>query len=383
MKNKEGNFYKSVSILVGTVVGAGVFGLPYVVAKIGFIPGMVYLIILAAAVLIVTLGYGEVVLRTKGNYQMSGYVGRYLGNKGKFFITLSLILGIYGGLLAYTIGVGNFLFAILHPFLGGTPLIYSLIFWLVASSAVFYGLDIIAPLELFMVGLLVFVIFFIFGISLPEIRLSNLTYISFHYLFLPFGVMLFALGGASAIPAMKEVLEKGKQLSSLKKAIILGMVIPVIIYLVFSFAVVGVNGPATSEQVVSGLSPVLGRKIVYLAGILGILTMATSFLALSYVLKGVYQRDYHLSPFIASFLTCSLPLIIFLLGLRSFVQVLGISGAILSGFQGILLLMTYQRAKQLGNRRPEYELKLPHFFLYLLYFIFSLGIIYQIIYLLI
>ncbi len=44
MKNQR--FFGATSILIGTVVGAGIFGLPYAFAKIGFVGGLFYLLVL-------------------------------------------------------------------------------------------------------------------------------------------------------------------------------------------------------------------------------------------------------------------------------------------------------------------------------------------------
>lgn len=379
-ENKQ--FYKAVAILVGTTIGAGIFGLPYAFSRIGFIPGIVYLFLIGLVVLISNLCYGEVVLRTKEPRQMSGYAEKYLGKWGKILISLSLVLGIYSALLAYTIGVGNFLFGILGPYLGGTAFIYSLIFWLLASIAVFLGLGVIASIELFMAGILILVIFFIVGSGLADIQVKNLLFFNFDYknLFLPFGVALFALGGATAIPVMKEVLKEKAKL--LEKSIKTAFFIPLLVYIFFCFSIIGVTGLNTTEQALDGLSHILGEKILLIGGVFGIMAMSTSFLALAYVLREMYRRDYKVFYFKACLLTCIIPLIIFILGLRSFVQVIGISGSILGGFEGILLIMMYYRAKKMGNRQPEYNFKLPKLLAYLIYLVFSLGIIYQIFYLL-
>ncbi len=73
-------------------------------------------------------------------------------------------------------------------------------------------------------------------------------------------------------------------------------------------------------------------------------------------------------------------MIAYLLHLRDFIAVIGFLGAALVGLEGILLVLIYQKAKKLGQRQPEYSLKLSPIFGYGLILILSLGIIYQIIY---
>ena len=74
-------FLEAVATLIGTMVGAGVLGIPYVFARAGFVTGLIDLIILGTAIVFIYLYLGEVVLRTKGNHQLTGYAEKYLGKK--------------------------------------------------------------------------------------------------------------------------------------------------------------------------------------------------------------------------------------------------------------------------------------------------------------
>ena len=108
--------------------------------------------------------------------------------------------------------------------------------------------------------------------------------------------------------------------------------------------------------------------------------MTTSFLVLGFILKELFLRDYKIPLFPAWALTVFIPLFIFLLGLRSFILVVGLAGGILSGIQGIILIATYYQAKKKGDRTPEFTFNLPKVFAYFIYLIFIFGIIYQFIY---
>jgi len=46
------NFFYATAILIGTIVGAGMFGIPYVVAQSGFLIGAIFLLILTAVSLL-------------------------------------------------------------------------------------------------------------------------------------------------------------------------------------------------------------------------------------------------------------------------------------------------------------------------------------------
>ncbi|MBU1178388.1 amino acid permease [Patescibacteria group bacterium] len=376
MKSK---LFSAVAIYTGTVVGAGIFGIPYVIAKIGFIPGVIYLVVLGTIVTIKMLCYGEVVSRTKEFHQTTGYAEKYLGKWGKYAISFSLFFGLYGSLLAYMIGVGDFLYTILGDMLGGTPMLYSLLFFVLASLAILAGLGMIIRVEkvMFIALFIVISLFFVFGGK--HIDLENLRTFDFSHAFLPYGVLFFAFTGLSAIPDMSRMLKKEKH--NFKKALLIGTVTVFFIYLCFTFIIVGISGAGTSPEAVVGLVGLLGKKIVIVGSVFGVLAMATSFLTLGLAMKEIYRYDYGLDKTLGWVLTCFVPLIIFLLGLVSFIGVLGAVGSVTGGISGIMILWMYLRAKKKGDQEPAYVIKVPKPVIYILSVIFALGALYEVYYL--
>ena len=379
MKLKS-RLFSSIAILIGTIIGAGIFGIPYAISKVGFGIGVIYLLVLGAVILVVTLAFGEVVLRTRGDHQMTGYAEKYLGVWGKRVLTFSLVFGIYGAMLAYTIAIGNFLYVLLGPFVGGSAVIYSMIFYAIASLAVLVGLGVVAKIEDLMVFLIFVLIGVVFIFSYQKIDFVNLGGFNLTYLFLPYGVILFAFEGASAIPDMVKNMAKQKNHKKVKLAIILGIVISFAVYLLFTLLVVSITGDHTTEESIVGLGKVLGEKIVIVCSILGIMTMTTSFLSLGMTLKGVFRLDYKMRNAWAWLLVCSVPIIFFLWGERSFIGVIDTVGAVMGGLQGILIILMFMVARKKGDSRPAYALRIPKFVLYSLMVVFGGGIIYQLYY---
>ena len=117
----------ATATLIGTIVGVGMFGLPYVASRAGVGVVVAYLVILGAVVILIHLLYGEVVLRTRGQHRLVGYAERYLGFTGKALATLVFFFGLYGALLAYMVLGGEFLSFLLGgnvaPFLAGLLLL--------------------------------------------------------------------------------------------------------------------------------------------------------------------------------------------------------------------------------------------------------------------
>jgi len=367
--------FVATATLVGTVIGAGVLGIPYVVAKSGFLTAIVDLVLIGLLILMANLFMGEVVLRTKGNHQLTGYAEKYLGRWGKFFMLLSMIIVIYGAITAYTMGSGLALNALFPQI---SPLIFSLIFFTICSTIVFIGLKVIKKAEstVMLAIIAIIAIIAILAFINPQFNLQNLAEFNLTKIAIPFGVILFAFVGGAAIPEMKEVLVNNRKL--MKKAIIFGSLIPLVLYFIFALVVVGISGTATTEIATIGLGVFLGQKALILGNLFALAAMFTSFLTLGLALKEVYHYDYNVNRTYAWALTCIIPLIIFLSNLAGFVKILGIAGSFAGGIEGIVFALMFWKAKKMGNRKPEYSLGNQRFVGILIMVVFALGIIYQI-----
>ncbi len=370
----------AATTLIGTIVGAGILAIPYVVSQSGFLIGFIVTVVLGLAFLLLNLMVGEIVLRTKQQQQLPGYIGKYLGKWGKQLMMFSLLLSIYGALTAYLIGEGE----TLHTLFGfGTPMAFSLIFFAVTFLIIYRGVKAAGKAELIFISLLLLVVVLIGIFSYKDIRAENLSTINISKFFIPYGVILFAFIGYPAIPEIQEVLEDEKK--KMKKVIIIGSLLPIVLYVLFSLFVVGIVSLDNFEalepnQRIATIalsiysSPMLGA----FANLIAVLAMFTSFLTLGIALLEIYKYDYYLSNTKALLLTFSIPLLITLLKLSTFISVIAVTGAVAGGLEGILIILSYWKAKLLGERKPEYSLKSHKVLGTLLIVMFAFGIIYQI-----
>lgn len=329
-------------VLTGTIIGAGIFGIPFVVSQIGFWPGVVYLVVLGGAMLLLNLLYSEVVLQTPGDHQLTGYSQIYLGRKGKLLATLAIFSGAYSALLAYLIKTGEFLDLIFN---WSSPTFFSFLVFILVSVALLLGLKSIAFLESLIVTALLFLVLVIAFLGAPYINPANFSGFRPDFFFLPYGVILFAFLGAVAIPEIEEILRY--QRHQLKKAIIIGGLIPLLVYLLFVTVVVGVCGALTSDDAIAGLNLFLPAGMTKLGAVLGLLTMTSSYLVLSYILREVWFRDFHLPKKTAFWLAILPAPLLFLLGAKDFINVLGFAGAVSGGLEGILIIALFQRVKKM------------------------------------
>ena len=382
MKNK--NFVFALTILVSTIIGAGIFGIPYVVSKSGALLSLFYFLVLGGAAVLVHLLFGEIVLRNEGKRRIVGYAQKYFGKPGKLLMTFSTMAGLAGSLLAYGILAGGFLKIVVSSFwpsAGLSSFIFTIIFFCALSFFIFRGLKTIAPIEIFTNVSFFLIILAVFIIGLPKIDFSNFSLADGgQNLFFPYGVIMFSLVGWMAIPEIVDTLKNKEEKKWLKKIIILSTTFCLLLYLFFSFVVFGISGKNTTADSLLGLAPFLGQKIIFFGALAAILTLIDSFLLIGLSLKNTLVYDLKLSKGLASVITCFLPIILFLVGFQSFIGTIGFMGAVLGTIDGIMIVLMYKKAKKIYDREPEYSLKIPSFLIYLLILVFILGALSQVLY---
>ena len=363
----------AIATISGTIIGAGLFALPYATLQVGFWVILAYFLVLGSLAILIHLFFGELSLKTPDFKRLPGFAKIYLGKGGQVIAHVSTIFGFFGALLAYLILGGGFLTELAKlylPVLGENVLPYTLFYFITGAFLIFYGIKAIEKVEFWGLVLFLIILFAVFFKGAPFINIGNLFIGRGQWsnLFLPYGVILFSLWGTTLIPEAEEILGKRKKM--LAKIIPISILIPILVYLLFIYITLGITGAQTTEDALSGLTNVLGdRIIVALALLFGLLTTFTSFVALGLTLKKVFWYDLKLSKKWAWLITCFIPLFLYLVGVQSFIAVVGVVGGIMLAVNGILILLMYKKI------RPERAC-----LIYPLIFVFLGGIIYSIIY---
>ncbi len=365
----------ATATLIGTIIGAGIFGIPFVVMQSGFGIGMLHIVVIAIMMMITMLYLGEIALRTKKNLHLTGYAEKYLGTKGKIIMLVSLISGIYAAILAYLIGIGESL-SFLFFGSGIYTLQLGIAFWIVLSLFSLMGLKALEQGEFIGVAAILLLILGIAAFFVNKIDISNLaqdfTKSTISY-FAPFGVILFAFLGYTTIPEVKRILAGHK--GEMKRSIILANIVSAIVYIIFTLIVIGVKGLNTPEIA----TVALGKPFL----LLGIFTMSTSYLALSIALIDSLKLDFSQTKAKAWLYTIIIPLILFIIlaltKSAKFTKVLGIGGVITGGLTSILIFFMASKAKYLGDRIPEYSIPVSKILIWTLIAIFAAGTITELI----
>ena len=365
----------ATTLIIGATVGIGFFGIPYTFAVAGTGVGIIFLILIAMILLTANLLYGEIILRTHRRHQFVGYVRTYLGPWARTLSLFSYWIAFYGAITA-TILVNSLFGSQILSLLGLkiSPMILGVIFFAIAVALVYRGLRMVSRVDVIVFLGIVFITVILATTSLSRIQWDNFIFLTHKNWFIPFGVILFALNGVQGIPLARELLV-GSEIK-LRRAIKWGTLIPTLFYLFFALMIVGMSGSRTSPEAIIGLQSVLGTWVVWAGSLLGFMTSTTIFLSMSSSFKEALTEDFGFKKPIY-FLVFVLPaLIFFLSGAASFIQVIGLVGGVAGSIDMILLLLMYIRAKEHGQRVPEYSLRIPSWLLYFLLVLFFAAALY-------
>ncbi|NTV30523.1 amino acid permease [candidate division WWE3 bacterium] len=323
-------FWLAIAMHVGTTIGAGIFAIPYVTAQSGYPIGLLWLLITTILVTFTNIAYASIIAADfKKPQQLAGYAAHYISPKFKSITGIFILVGYWGSLLAYIIGMGKFLSILVGD--PTTSVLFSLLSIIFVVVTLTINLKLLATTESLLTGAMLIVILVLICIGFPYMRYSNLSLPevipSRITLIAPYGVMLNALMGYSVIPEMGRMLKSAKMnVRSFYLAVIIGSIIPAIVYLLFQLMVTGVSGPSTSEEAIAGLLIYLPSWVVYGGAIFGALAIITSFLTIAYATKDTFLYDFNISPTASILATVVPPAIFFLAGVHSFVRVLEFGG---------------------------------------------------------
>ncbi|MBU0646216.1 amino acid permease [Patescibacteria group bacterium] len=341
-------FLRAIGTLIGGMVGVGVFGLPYAFAQSGYIIGALVFVVLAALISILMMMYGELVSRAHDHHRLVGHVKNYLGPRWGWVTAVTHTVGLWGAMLAYIIVGGHFLYLLFGSVFGGPEVVYSLIMAVAASALIYRGLKFVASLEVFVISALIFLFLVVIILGLGHLRVDHLLSIHPGNIFVPYGVILFAFGGLGVIPEMKELLSR--QPKRLPQALIIGLIVTGVLYLLFSFAVVGTTGPATTSMALTGLIPIFGSGFGLVAALLGSLTILSIFTILGIELLNMLKYDFRLEHRRAWAMAVVVPLLLFIMGLREFIDLISFIGSVFGATLGIIVVLAYEKMKQQAGR---------------------------------
>lgn len=329
--------YLAAGTIAGTTLGAGVFALPYLAAVAGLVPTAFYLIGLSAVVIYAHTLYWRVLRDEPPDTHLLELARRHLGPLAARGAYLATMLGLALSVTAYLVLGTTFVTS-----LTGMPHAYAtLLFWVVCSLPLAFRLKRFVGIELVATAAMC-LLFLVLVFTLP-IRLDAFPLVSWNSWLLPFGPLLFALAGWTAVePAIGVVRrERGHRIPSLA----LGTVSVAALYLLFALAFGSAGRPVTSDTL-SGVLHLPSWQVGMLL-VAGLLAILTSYLPMNLELKNALRRGLHWRRSFAFTVALFLPYILVLAGFNSFLAGIELVGGVFLAAQYVVLLQVSRKALRL------------------------------------
>lgn len=338
----------ATGILSGTIIGAGIFSLPYVFSRVGILYGFFYLIAFTLVYFAIHSMYADLLLENPGEHQFFYLAKKYLPKGVARIASFSIFAELILVLTAYLILAGVFV----KLALGLDELSGVLIFWIIGSVFIFVKLKWLGWIDfLDTVGILLIIAVISFAGLEGEVRdIPIVRDLNLPLLFLPFGPMLFSLSGRPGIGKVVEEYNAGREKSpgSLKKIIWAGTFLPAILYFFFAFSVLRLS-PNVSSEALSGLN--IAPNLLVFLGAVGLITIWTSYFMMGINVKDILRLDLGWKSWGAGAAAVVTPIALYFLGVRNFLGVVGFVGGVFLALEGIFVVAMWRKAFPAGRWR--------------------------------
>lgn len=364
MKNTK--LLGSTLIIAGTTIGAGMLALPLASAGLGFTTSLLIMLGMWALMAYTALLMLELHQYSDKNATLHTLAKQFLGEKGKWVATFAMLFLFYALCAAYIAGGSvqfnqklQLWFALDIPSEFGTVIFTAIIATIVAVGT--HSVDMVNRV-LFSLKIVTMII--MLTVLTPNIQQTNLLSMPIQQglIISALPVIFTSFGFHGSIPAVVKYLDL--DIKSLRKAIIIGSAMPLMIYVLWQLATLGVvsQEQLVSQQGVSALVHTLSTAlhnptIANTVSIFADLALVTSFLGVSLGLfdfLGDSIKKSHTAKgrLMVAFITFTPPLGFALFYPQGFITALGYA-AIALAILAILLPVAMIRVARLKNASHE------------------------------
>ena len=233
-------FLGACLLIAGCSIGAGMLGLPSATGASGFLPSLCFFFLAWLYMLLTGLVLTEVTASYPKGYSFISMAENTFGKWGAALTWILFSLLFYTIQVAYFIGGGIFVidFFDLAASVNLTLPVASFMLGLLFFIAITRGFQLVDSLNrYFMVGLLLCYLLLIFA-GLPHIELSRLERRDWGGAFLSLPLLIVCFGFHNLVPSLYSYLDGDKK--KLQKAILVGSLVPLFIYLAWEVVILGV-----------------------------------------------------------------------------------------------------------------------------------------------
>ncbi|API87404.1 amino acid permease [Francisella uliginis] len=337
MNNSQNSFIKilgSIMIIVGTMIGGGILALPIITAKLGFVIGSILIILVWSIMTYTAIVIADISCSMPYGSSFKTIAEKYLGKAGGVVASIAFLVLMYFISTAYISAAAS---SLSTTFPNINENISSLLFVIIFGSIVVLGTRFVDYANRFFIILKILVLVILCVVFNKYIEAKNLFVAPVDLgasLVIAIPVFTTSFTSHIIVPALSDYLNKNAK--DMKKIIIIGSIIPLILYIIWVSTILGVlplHGPVSFMDSIFNHIPVdkanigdiltaLGDKVrtPVTSAVLHIFTyvaIMTSFLSVNLSLfhfnldtYKLYKAKKIIGYSIATLLTFAVPLII-------------------------------------------------------------------------
>ncbi|HAZ16030.1 MAG TPA: tyrosine transporter [Parachlamydiales bacterium] len=275
-------------MVAGITLGVGMLALPVATAEAGFLPSLAVYLLTWIFMICTGLLILEACLWMPKEANLITLSQRLLGKWGRLACWI-LYLFLFSSLMVAHVAGGGTVF--MQLFNGSFSNEWSILLYvLIFSPVVYLGTLWVDRANLILMAGVLFTYFFFLFSALPHVRPDLLLHMSWSRMWVALPVVFTAFGYQSLIPTLLNYMNRDAK--KVRRAIIFGTCIPLCIYIIWEFVILGIiplegeNGLlSTLEKGLNAVSPLhhhIGKKSILVGGrILAFFVLTTSYLGIS------------------------------------------------------------------------------------------------------
>ncbi|PSW07352.1 tyrosine transporter TyrP [Photobacterium lipolyticum] len=296
--------FGSMLIIAGTTIGAGMLALPLASAGLGFTAATLTMFAIWALMIYTALLMLEVHQHADQNATLHSLAHQLLGRKGQVIASFAMMFLFYALCAAYIAGGGDQLNDKLNNWMGlnVAPQVGVISFTLIIATAVSIGTHSVDIVNRILFTLKVIALAVMLGLLVPHVQGQHLVDMPVQngLIISALPVIFTSFGFHGSIPSIVRYV--GLDIKVLRKIMVIGSAVPLIIYILWQIASQGVlsqpdlMASTTLGSFINTLSEMLHNPLVSRSvSVFADLALATSFLGVSLglfdFLSDILSRD--------------------------------------------------------------------------------------------
>jgi len=227
----------SAFLIAGNVLGIGLLALPIKLGMSGYLPSVIDILIVSAAMVVSALVIAALLPRDKKVFDIPSFFEDQMGHAGRWIAIICNLIILYGIIVAYLSGISRIVYSLLPPEYHLPQYVVMILYFCIATSLVVFGQNVLRKSSVIILGSIIicFVILILTGSS----HFDSSLLLTSNWKYVPIGlpVVISAFHFHNVIPTVSAAVNHDAR--ALRRSIIIGVSIGLVMNLTWTTVVLG------------------------------------------------------------------------------------------------------------------------------------------------